>query len=106
MQGGPKQIRCDNGPEFMSLAIKEWLGKLGIGVLYIEPGSPWQNGYCESFNGKLRDDYLHQTDLLSESDARFKARAWREDYNAQRPHSSLGYLTPSEFARRSRWLSF
>lgn len=100
MQGVPEWIRCDNGPEFISLAIKEWLGKLGVGVLYIEPGSPWQNGYCESFNGKLRDEYLQQTDLLSESDARLKARAWREDYNDHRPHSSLGYLTPSEFARR------
>lgn len=100
MHGVPQRIRCDNGPEFISLAIKEWLGKLGIGVLYIEPGSPWQNGYCESFNGKLRDEYLQQTDLLSESDARLKARAWREDYNEHRPHSSLGYLAPSEFARR------
>lgn len=101
MHGVPKRIRCDNGPEFISIAIKEWLAKLGVDVLYIEPGSPWQNGVCESFNSKLRDEYLHQTDLLSESDARVKARAWREDFNNQRPHSSLGYLTPSEFARRS-----
>jgi transposase InsO family protein len=101
MHGVPKRIRCDNGPEFISIAIKEWLAKLGVNVLYIEPGSPWQNGLCESFNSKLRDEYLHQTVLLSESDARIKARAWREDFNNQRPHSSLGYLTPSEFARRS-----
>lgn len=101
MHGVPKRIRCDNGPEFISIAIKVWLAKLGVDVLYIEPGSPWQNGVCESFNSKLRDEYLHQTDLLSESDARVKARAWREDFNNQRPHSSLGYLTPSEFARRS-----
>lgn len=73
---------------------------LGVDVLYIEPGSPWQNGLCESFNGKLRDEYLHQTELLSEADTRLKARAWREDFNDHRPHSSLGYLTPSEFARR------
>jgi len=101
MHGVPKRIRCDNGPEFISIAIKEWLAKLGVNVLYIEPGSPWQNGLCESFNSKLRDEYLHQTVLLSESDARIKARAWREDFNNQRPHSSLGYVTPSEFARRS-----
>ncbi len=100
MHGVPKRIRCDNGPEFISAAIKEWLGTLGIGVLYIEPGSPWQNGLCESFNGKLRDEYLSQTELLSEADARLKARAWREDFNDRRPHSSLGYLTPSEYARR------
>lgn len=100
IHGVPKRIRCDNGPEFIALAIKDWLGKLGVGVLYIEPGSPWQNGLCESFNGKLRDEYLHQTDLLNEADARLKARAWREDFNDHRPHSSLGYLTPSEFARR------
>jgi len=100
MHGVPKRLRCDNGPEFISLAIKDWLSKLGVEVLYIEPGSPWQNGLCESFNSKLRDEYLHQTDLLSESDARLKARAWREDFNDHRPHSSLGYLTPSEFARR------
>ncbi len=100
MHGVPKRLRCDNGPEFISLAIKDWLAKLGIGVLYIEPGSPWQNGLCESFNGKLRDEYLHQTELLNESDTRIKARAWQEDLNNHRPHSSLGYLTPSEFARR------
>lgn len=100
MHGVPKRIRCDNGPEFISQAIKDWLNKLGVDVLYIEPGSPWQNGLCESFNSKLRDEYLHQSDLLSESDARLKARAWQEDFNDHRPHSSLGYLTPSEFARR------
>lgn len=100
MHGVPKRIRCDNGPEFISAAIKKWLRTLGVDVLYIEPGSPWQNGLCESFNGKLRDEYLNQTELLSESDARLKARAWRDDFNDHRPHSSLGYLTPSEFARR------
>jgi transposase InsO family protein len=100
MRGVPKRIRCDNGPEFISAAIKKWLGTLGVDVLYIEPGSPWQNGLCESFNGKLRDEYLNQTELLGEADARLKARAWREDFNDHRPHSSLGYLTPSEFARR------
>ncbi|WP_246119929.1 IS3 family transposase [Blastopirellula retiformator] len=100
MHGVPKRIRCDNGPEFISCAIKTWLVLIGVEVLYIEPGSPWQNGFCESFNSRLRDEYLHQTDLRNEEDARIKARAWREDFNERRPHSSLGYLTPSEFARR------
>ena len=100
MYGVPKRIRSDNGPEFISGAIKKWLSMLGVDVLYIEPGSPWQNGLCESFNGKLRDEYLNQSELVSESDARVKANAWREDFNDRRPHSSLGYLTPSEFVRR------
>lgn len=100
MHGVPKRIRSDNGPEFISAAIKRWLSSLGIEVLYIEPGSPWQNGVCESFNSKLRDEYLSQTELLNEHDGRLKARAWQQDFNEQRPHSSLGYLTPSEFARR------
>ncbi len=100
MHGVPKRIRSDNGPEFISVAIKRWLSSLGIEVLYIEPGSPWQNGFCESFNSKLRDEYLGQTELMNEQDARLKARAWQFDFNEQRPHSSLGYLTPSEFARR------
>lgn len=74
---------------------------IGVEVLYIEPGSPWQNGFCESFNSRLRDEYLQQTELMGLEDTRLKARAWREDFNDIRPHSSLGYLTPSEFARRS-----
>lgn len=100
MHGVPKQLRCDNGPEFISKAIKAWLEKIGVSVLYIEPGSPWQNGLCESFNSRLRDEYLHQTDLLTLADARQKARAWQDDFNEHRPHSSLGYLTPKEFAIR------
>lgn len=101
MEGVPKRIRCDNGPEFISHAIKNWLSKIGVSVLYIEPGSPWQNGLCESFNSRLRDEYLGQTELLSESDARLKAIAWQHDFNQVRPHSSLGYLTPAESSLRS-----
>ena len=100
MHGVPKRLRCDNGPEFISKAIQEWLQKIGVSVLYIEPGSPWQNGVCESFNSRLRDEYLHQTELLNLDDARIKARAWQEDFNVNRPHSSLGYSTPKEFAIR------
>ena len=84
LHGVPNRIRCRNGPEFSSIAIKEWLAKLGVDVLYIvEPGSRWQNGVCESFSSKLRNEYLHQTDLLDESDAGGKARAWRENVNNQ-----------------------
>jgi putative transposase len=100
MYGVPKRLRSDNGPEFISKGIKEWLRAIGVETLYIEPGSPWQNGVCESFNGKLRDEYLQQTDIVNEMDARLKARLWKDDFNEARPHSSLGYLTPSEFARR------
>lgn len=100
MYGDPKRIRSDNGLEFISSAIKRWLSSLGIEVLYIELGSPWQNGVCESFNSKLRDEYLSQTEPINENDARLKARAWKHDYNEQRPHSSRGYLTPKEFSRR------
>jgi putative transposase len=100
MYGVPKRLRCDNGPEFISKAIKKWLITIGVEVLYIEPGAPWQNGVCESFNSRLRDEYLNQCDITNEADARLKARAWKDDFNDVRPHSSLGYLTPSEFARR------
>jgi transposase InsO family protein len=99
--GVPQRIRCDNGPEFISSAIKRWLEQIGVMVLYIEPGSPWQNGLCESFNGRFRDEFIRQSVLLNESDARLKAQAWQTDYNEVRPHSSLGYLTPLEFSRRS-----
>ncbi|MBX3422460.1 MAG: transposase family protein [Pirellulaceae bacterium] len=100
MYGVPKMLRSDNGPEFMAKAIQQWLSRLSIQTLYIEPGSPWQNGVCESFNGKLRDEYLQPSELVSVADARLKSRQWQDDYNRVRPHSSLGYLTPNEFAAR------
>lgn len=100
MYGVPKRLRCDNGPEFISKAIKKWLCEIGVELLYIEPGAPWQNGLCESFNARPRDEYLHQTEIVSVEDARVKAHLWKDDFNDVRPHSSLGYLTPSEFARR------
>ena len=100
IHGVPKRIRCDNGPEFISLAIKEWLVKIGVSVLYIEPGAPWQNGLCESFNSRFRDEFLNQTELANVPDARLKSSAWAQDFNHERPHSSLGYLTPAEFSQR------
>ncbi|MBX3420521.1 MAG: transposase family protein [Pirellulaceae bacterium] len=100
MYGVPKMLRSDNGLEFIAKAIQQWLSRLSIQTLYIEPGSPWQNGVCESFNGKLRDEYLQPRELVSVADARLKSRQWQDDYNRVRPHSSLGYLTPNEFAPR------
>ena len=100
MYGVPKMLRSNNGPKFMAKAIQQWLNRLSIQTLYIEPGSPWQNGVCESFNGKFRDEYLQLSELVSVAGARLKARQWQDDYNRVRPHSSLGYLTPNEFAAR------
>lgn len=100
MRGVPKCIRSDNGPEFIANAIQRWLAQLDIEALYIEPGSPWENGYAESFHSRLRDEFLAIEEFESLSAARKLTAAWREDYNQHRPHSSLGYVTPSEFAAR------
>jgi putative transposase len=100
MRGVPKCIRSDNGPEFISGAIQRWLAQLEIEALYIEPGSPWENGYAESFHSRLRDEFLAMEEFESLRAARKLTAAWREDYNYHRPHSSLGYVTPSEFAAR------
>ena len=100
MYGVPEAIRSDNGPEFVAKAIQDWLAPLGVATLYIEPGSPWQNGYAESFHSRLRDELLNMEEFDSVRHARAHASAWREDYNGYRPHSSLGGLPPDEFARR------
>lgn len=100
MRGVPQAIRSDNGPEFVSRAIQAWLSKLGIEALYVAPGSPWENGYAESFHSKLRDEFLSREEFENVVDAQVRTSAWREDYNHHRPHSSLGYVTPSEFAAR------
>ena len=100
MYGMPEHIRSDNGPEFIAKAIRRWLKKLGVQTLYVEPGSPWENGYAESFHSRLRDELLAVELFSSVSHARACAIAWREDYNNYRPHSSLGGLPPAEFARR------
>jgi len=98
VRGVPKYIRSDNGPEFISDAIKRWLGGQGVETLYIEPGSPWENGYIESFNGKLRDEILDRELFYSVKEAKVIVENWRLEYNNHRPHSGLGYITPAEFA--------
>jgi transposase InsO family protein len=94
----PHRIRSDNGPEFAAEAVRSYLEASGSGTLYVAPASPWQNGFAESFHSKLRDEFLELEEFESVSQARALAALWKEDYNTQRPHSSLGYLTPAEFS--------
>ena len=96
--GAPEHIRSDNGPEFIAQAIRRWLTHSGVEALYVEPGSPWENGYAESFHGRLRDEFLAMEIFDGVRDARALTASWRDDYNTQRPHSSLGYQTPARFA--------
>jgi transposase InsO family protein len=98
MRGVPRHIRSDNGPEFVAVAIRRWLGQVNVEALYIEPGSPWENGYAESFHSRLRDELLAVEVFDNLPAARLPTAAWREDYNQVRPHSSLGYQTPAAFA--------
>ena len=98
VRGLPKFIRSDNGPEFIAAAIKKWLKKKHVGTLYIEPGSPWENGYIESFNGKLRDEVLNREIFYSVKETKVIVESWRLEYNNHRPHSGLGYMTPAAFA--------
>jgi len=97
-RGAPETIRCDNGPEFTSRHFLAWCEERRIGLVHIQPGRPMQNGHVESFNGRLRDECLNANWFTTLTDARQKIEAWRQDYNEQRPHSSLGYRTPREFA--------
>jgi putative transposase len=99
-RGAPATLRCDNGPEFTSRHFLAWCEEKGITVVHIQPGKPMQNGHIESFNGRFRDECLNVSWFLNLADARRKIEAWRKEYNAERPHSSLGYLTPTEFAGR------
>jgi putative transposase len=94
-RGIPEYIRSDNGPEFVAQELRKWLGNLGTGTLYIEPGSPWENGYCESFNGKLRDECLNGEIFYSLREAQIVIEKWRVEYNTRRPHSALGYRPPA-----------
>ena len=94
-KGLPEHIRSDNGPEFCARAVREWLDRLDIGPLFIEPGSPWENGYNESFNGKLRDELLNREVFYTLEEASVLIENWRCEYNTIRPHSSLGYRPPA-----------
>jgi transposase InsO family protein len=94
-RGPPSYIRSDNGGEFTAHTVREWLGRLGVTTLYIEPGSPWENGYIESFNGKLRDELLNCEIFYTLMEAKVLIERWREHYNRFRPHSSLGYRPPA-----------
>jgi transposase InsO family protein len=94
-RGTPDHIRSDNGPEFTARAVREWLGRVDVKTLFIEPGSPWENGYVESFNGKLRDELLNGEIFYTLTEAKVLIERWRKEYNTKRPHSSLGYRPPA-----------
>lgn len=98
VRGCPKYIRSDNGPEFVSKAVQKWLEYSGVDTLYVAPGSPWENGYVESFNSRLRDELLNRELFLHIDELRYVAERWRMDYNHCRPHSSLDYMAPAAFA--------
>jgi len=91
----PEHIRSDNGPEFTAKAVRQWLNRLGVKTLFIEPGSPWENGYIESFNGKLRDELLNREIFTTLEEAKVLIEQWRREYNHVRPHSALGYRPPA-----------
>ena len=90
-RGVPGHVRSDNGPEFIAKAVRKWIAAVGARTAFIEPGSPWENGYCESFNSKLRDELLNGEVFYSLAEARIVIESWRQHYNTLRPHSSLGY---------------
>jgi putative transposase len=95
IKGVPEHLRSDNGPEFVARDLRKWLSATGAKTLYIEPGSPWENGYCESFNSKLRNEFLNGEIFYSMKEIRVLAERWRVHYNTVRPHSSLGYRPPA-----------
>ena len=101
-RGVPEYIRSDNGSEFTAQAVRDWLKAVGVRTLYIEPGSPWENGYVESFNGKLRDELLNVEVFDTLWEAKVLAERWRREYNQRRPHSALAYRPPAPEARLPR----
>ena len=102
MRGRPDNIRVDNGPEFISTALDAWACEQQISLHFIRPGKPSENGHIESFNGKLRDECLNTSWFVDLADAQEKIELWRRDYNEVRPHSSLGYLSPTEYINQLR----
>lgn len=101
--GPPEHIRSDNGPEFAAKAVRQWLGRVGVRTLFIEPGSPWENGYIESFNARLRDELLNGEIFYTLEEVRVITGWWREHYNKIRPHSALGYRPPAPEAITPSW---
>ena len=99
-RGVPCYLRSDNGPEFTAKKVREWLERVGVKTLFIEPGSPWENGYCESFNGRLRDELLAREQFDTFLEAKVLIERWRRHYNTVRPHGSLGYRPPAPEAAR------
>jgi putative transposase len=97
-RGIPRFVRGDNGPELIAKALREWLAQAQVGPLYVEPGAPWENGYAESFQSRFRDEFLNEESFANLSEAQALGEAWRREYNEERPHSSLGSLTPAQFA--------
>ncbi len=100
--GAPRYLRSDNGPEFIAQALKAWLASTSARTAYIDPGCPWQNGFRESFHGRFRDECLNGTLIRSVAEARIVTESYRQEYNTERPHQSLGYQTPKEF--KQAWL--
>lgn len=101
--GPPEHVRSDNGPEFAAKAVRAWLGKVGVNTLFIEPGSPWENGYIESFNARLRDELLNGEIFYTLDEVRVVTGWWRDHYNKIRPHSALGYRPPAPEAIMPSW---
>ena len=99
LRGSPAFIRSDNGPEFIAQAVRDWIAAVGAKTAYIEPGSPWENGYCESFNGSFRDELLNGEIFYSLREAQIIIEEWRKHYNTKRPHSALGYRPPAPEAK-------
>jgi putative transposase len=100
--GPPQRMRSDNGPEFAAEVVRSWLEAAGSGAWYVAPASPWQNGYAESFHSRLRDEFLNREEFESCAQAQELGRLWREEYNSERPHSSLSYQTPSEYSSQHK----
>ena len=97
--GIPEHIHSDNGPEMVAKVLRQWLKRLATETIYITPGSPWENGYCESFNGKLRDELLNGEIFYTLKEAQVVIESWRRYYNTVRPHSALGYRPPAPETR-------
>ena len=100
VRGVPEHVRSDNGPEFIAKELQRWLDRAAVGTLYLQDASPWENGYVESFNGKLRDELLNRELFLSVPEARYVLDRWRADYNHRRPHGGLNWQTPAAYAAK------